>query len=220
MKNFLFILCTIFYAMPLCAQTVAVETGVEALGDGYNQAYRISIPHAKPGDLEKSWRSFIKKNDGKVKGSKKEIRGENVIIRGIGSDTLQFYSSIMEDKEGSVLKVAVEKGEVYVSSNSEPKLFKDLERIFRDFALQSAKQGLDAKINIAVEMIDQTRRNQEKINNENQRLGKENDRMKLQIENNEKTIEANKAKMETLLKQSEVQDSALKMLREKTGELK
>jgi regulator of replication initiation timing len=202
------------------AQTVSIETGIEELGEGFNQAFRISVPHIAPDDLEKSWRSFIKKNGGKVKTSKKGIRGENVIIHGLGHDTLQFFSRIIEDKDGSMLKVAVETNETIVTSASNPQLHSGLERVFRDFALNNSKQGLESKINIAVGLITLTNRNRTKLESENKRLEAENERMKKAISDNEAKLEDNKKKIENLIKQGEEQGESLKQLRSKTGELK
>lgn len=206
--------------LTLSAQTVIIETGIEELGEGFNQAFRIAIPHIKPEDLEKSWRSFIKKNDGKVKASKKGIRGENIVIRGLGHDTLQFYSRIIEDKDGSMLKVAVENRETIVSATSNPQLHSGLERVLRDFALQNSKEGLDRKITIGVGMLNLTNRNRTKLESENKRLEADNERMKKAISANETKLEENKKKIENLKKQSEEQDESLKQLRGKAGELK
>lgn len=220
MKRIALLFLMLLAGFTLKAQTVTIETGIEELGDGFNQAFRISIPHIAPDNLEKSWRSFIKKNDGKVKSSKKGIRGENVIIRGLGNDTLQFYSKIIADKDGSMLKVAVETNETMVTHAGNPQLHGGLERVFRDFALNNSKQGLESKINITVGLIATTNRNRTKLEAENKRLEADNERMKKAIADNETRLEDNKKKIENLMKQSAEQNESLNQLRTKTGELK
>jgi hypothetical protein len=50
--------------------------------------------------MEKRWTSFLKDNNAKVRTSKGQIKGENTIIKGLGPETLQIFSRLIEDEDG------------------------------------------------------------------------------------------------------------------------
>jgi len=202
------------------SQKVKIEHALEQLGEGYNSAFRVSIPHASMKMVEKKWNSFIKNNNGKVKSSKGGIRGENVIIHGIGPDTIQIYSRLLEDADGILLKAAFQKGGVFVSPESESTYNHRLEQLLMDFALELSKEGLNNKLEVAAELLKDAQKEQTNLEKTNERLATDNESMKKQITVNEETIEENKGKIEELKQKVKGQQQGLELLRGKFSELK
>lgn len=202
------------------AQKVKIEHALEQLGQGYNSAFRVSIPHATMKTVEKKWNSFLKSNKAKVRSSKGTIKGENAIINGIGPDTLQIFSKLVEDADGIILKVAFQKGGTFISPESDGSYNSRLEQILTDFAMEISKDGLNDKLAMAAELLKDTQREQANLEKSNERMATDNENMKKKIAENESTIEENKARVEELKKRIKEQQGSLEILRGKFGELK
>ena len=201
-------------------QRVKIEHALEQLGEGYNSAFRISIPHASMKDVEKKWNGFIKSNDGKSRSSKGVIKGENMIINGISPDTIQLFSKLQEDAYGVMLKAAFLKNGVYVSPESDAAYNNRLEQLLTDFAFELSRSGLTEKLELATKLLKETQEEQADLEKTNERLAEDNERMKKQISDNESTIEDKKSKVEDLKQKVKGQQGSLEILRGKFGELK
>ena len=220
LKKICFILALLFVGQYASAQRVKIEHALEQLGDGYNSAFRISIPHATMKSVEKKWNSFIKSNDGKVRSSKGIIKGENLIINGISPDTIMLFSKLLEDADGIMLKVAFRKKGVFVSPESDASYNSRLEQILMDFAFELSREGLNEKLEVATKLLKDSQEEQADLEKSNERLASDNESMKKQISENEATIEENKSKIEELKQKVKGQQGSLDILRGKFGELK
>lgn len=201
-------------------QQVKVEHALEQLGEGYNSAFRVSMPHTSLRKAEKKWSAFIKTNKGRVKTSRGVIRGENVVINGVSPDTIFIFSRLVEDADGVVLKAAFRKGTVYISPEHETACNQRLEQLLLDFALEASKEGLSEKLELATRLLKDTQKEQVNLEKTNERLAAENENMKKRIAGNEQQIKDNTGKTESLRQQVKVQQQSLELLRVKLSELK
>lgn len=219
MKNvFLFIVAFLF-AAPSFSQEVSVEGAIDQLGQGYNSSYRVSIPHASVETVEKKWSGFIREHSGKSKSSKGKIKGENLIIKGLGPDTLQVYAQVDESKDGVLLKVAVQRGDDFISRDKDSGYSKKLESILEDFAINQSKTGLNVKIEAAAGLLLMSQKQQTNLEKTNENLGKEIESMKKKIADNEAKIAENVNASEALKLKIEEQQKGLDELKSKLTEL-
>jgi len=220
MKMYRLIFILMLMTSVVSAQKISIEHALEQLGEGYNSAFRVKIPHATMKSVEKKWNSFLKDNNAKVKSSKGQIRGENAVINGIGPDTLQIFSRVMEDADGVVLKVAFNKGGTFISPESDASYNSRLEQILSDFAFTLSKEGLDDKLELATRLLKDSQKEQSSLEKSNENLSEDNESMKKKISENESTIEENKNKIEEMKRKIKGQQSSLEILRGKFSELK
>lgn len=220
MKKFYLIVISLFLSAFAIGQKISIEHSLDQLGEGYNPTFRIKIPHATEKVVEKKWTSFLKDNGARVRTSKGQIKGENAIIKGIGPDTLQVFSRLIEDEDGMLLKVAFIKGSSFVSPTADPEYCRRLEDILKDFALLHAKDGLNKKVEIASELLEDSQKEQRNLIKATERLAQDNEDMKKKIAENEQTIEDNKKKTEDLKVKIEGQEKSIELLRSKFTELK
>ncbi len=220
MKKIFMMLLMLLFSASSPAQKISVDYALDQLGEGYNPTFRVKIPHATEKLIDKKWTGFLKDNNAKVRSSKGQIKGENAVIKGLGPETLQIYSRLIEDEDGMLLKVAVEKAGVFVSPTSEPDYHKRLETILLDFALTHARIGLNEKLEDATELLEDNQKEQKNLVKTNERLANDNESMKKKISENENTIKENTKKSEELLLKIEAQQKSLEILRGKYTELK
>ncbi len=218
-KYCLFLACLLGVATAF-GQKVSIEHSLDQLGEGYNPTFRVKIPHATEKQIEKKWSGFLKDNDAKVRTSKGQIKGENTVIKGLGSDTLQVFSRIIEDEDGVLLKIAFVKGAAFVSPTADPDYCKRMETILNDFAMNQSKDGLNKKIEVANDQLLDSQKDQKNLIKTNERLAQDNENMKKRISENENTIQENTKKSEDLKIKIEGQQKSLEILRGKFTELK
>ncbi len=204
----------------LDAQTVSVEPSIERIGKGYNAAYRIEIPYADPAFVEKEWRSFLKEHNAKVKGSKGEVNGEEVVIAALGSDPMRFLSDVGASSSGTLVRVAVERNQSFVSKATHPETASQLQGLFRRWSLDVAVASMNRQIESAKELIVKQTREVESLGRSTNRLEQSNESLRKQVEANEKTIEENKVNVNGLTNGLEEQNKLLLELEKKKSALK
>lgn len=220
MRACIVILSFVFIAFRLQGQSVSVEPSIERIGKGYNAAFRIVIPHAEPVFVEKQWRGFLKEHNAKVKGSKGEVNAEAVVIAALGNDPMNFLSDVGETTSGTLVRVAVERNQSFVSKATHPETAGQLEGLFRRWSLDVAMASMNQQIESAKELIAKQTRELESLSRSTRRLEQSNESLRNQIAANEKTIEENAANTTGITKALEEQNKLLEELENKKSALK
>ncbi len=206
-------------AVSLQAQKVEIITAVENIGGGYNLAYRINIPHAEAENVMKKWIRFLKDNDGKTSTSKTEAKAKDVVIKGIGRDSLQVYSSLTESDNGVMLIAAFESRDGFISPQSHPEKSRLLEQLLLDFAKKLSTEAINEKAHDAEKDLKEKKREEQKLEKNTKSLKSSNERMKKNIADNEKKIEDNERRQEELKTEIGGREEIVKNIKAKLSEL-
>ena len=201
------------------AQKITVTNSSEELGNGYNSAFTVFIPHTTERDVERKWVSFLKDNDAKVKSSKKGINGQNAIIKSICPDTLQVFSIIAENAEGISLSAAFSKNGTFIAPSTFADDSKMIEKILHSMALPLAKEGLEDKVKAAQKLLEAKISDQEGLEKTNNKLANENEKMKKQTQENEREIKDNEHKISDLKADVENKKTSLDAIKNKSKDL-
>lgn len=187
-------------------QKVVVDEGLESLGDGYNNAIRVFVPHTSEKALTKKWNEFLKKNHAKVKSGKSNtITGLYTVINGIGPDSMTVYSKITEFQNGFQLAAVFQRGNDYISSTRTPKEASMLQGLLKQWGTDISKEALLEKIEDAEDVLKGQNKDKRNLENSTKSLTESNESMKKQIADNEKRIEENAKKLSTLQSEIETQ---------------
>lgn len=146
-------------------------------------------PEAKT--LKEAWNDYLKDNhDLKLKGigflaNKDLMSRKEVIVSAISSNTMDFYTEIIENETGSEMRVFASFGyDMYIDASSMPKEYEALKSIMTSF--------LNTYIpNYYQEIIDET----EKVVSD---LSKDQSKLKKSISKDTKKVEKYKEKIESL----------------------
>lgn len=94
----------------------------------------------EPKALKKAWRAYLKDNyDFKLKGigflsNKDLLSAEDITVEKISSNALDFYTRVIEDENGSEMKVFVRHGyDIYISKKNYPKEYERLYDLLNRF---------------------------------------------------------------------------------------
>jgi hypothetical protein len=146
-------LITILSNVDVYAQKATVTNAIDDIGEGYNSSYRIYIPNCTVSMVEDDWVKFLKKNDAKVKSSKGTINGKNMVIAGLGKDSLNVFSKVAQQDSGVLITAAFQKGGEFIGPKSDESYSRQLEQILTDLAKKEATTGINLKVGAAVEIL-------------------------------------------------------------------
>lgn len=142
MKNNLYFLLIGFgllAAQYLPAQSIRPYTGTIVHNSAARPCLVINVD-PEPDLLKEAWRDFLKDNyDFKLKGigflsNKDLLSAEQVVVGSLSSKEMDFYTHIVEDENGSEMKVFAAFGyDMYVDSIRTPKEYKELTTILERF---------------------------------------------------------------------------------------
>ena len=201
------------------AQKITVTTSTEELGNGFNSAFTVFIPHTTVRAVERKWVDFLKDNDAKVKTSKKGINGQNAVIKAICPDTLQVFSKIDENAEGISLIAAFSKNGTFISPSTFVDDAKMIDRVLHTIAMPLAKDGLEDKVKAAQKLLDAKISDQEELEKRNTKLANEIEKMKKETQENEREIKDNEHKIIDLKADVENKKTTLENIKNKSKDL-
>lgn len=196
-------------AITASAQRIELKEGKESFSTGSQNAITTTIYANKMDDVQNAWKSLLKnyKNE-KVKSSKNEVFGDNILIKEFGNNPVDVYTTFEENKKDMTVKmhVAFDLGGAYLSSTSDQKdKYREAEKIIKDFAVKMTKTPLQQKVKDAEKA-------QSKLEDEQKSLEKDNKNLKQTISDNkdkiskaEKDISAKEVELEKKKGEVEIQ---------------
>lgn len=199
MKTLIVILFFLFVSVFGFSQSVIVDEGLEKLGGAYNTAIRVYVPYTSEDLLVDKWVDFLKENKAKVKKSKEEINAKNVVINGLGADTMIVYSTIVQVDSGYQLEAVFMRENIAVSTKSHPKEASWLIKFLKDWGKNISNQSLLNKIEDQEKVLKDKGKDKKSFENNTEYLEQSNANMKKQISDNEKRIDDNKIKIKNTI---------------------
>jgi len=178
----------------------------------------------EPKTLKDAWRDYLKDNyDFKLKGigflsNKDLLSAEEIMVPQISSKTMDFYTNIEEDENGSEMKVFARHGyDIYISKKNYPDEYDVLREVIDGFIKQYLPTYYEGRVNDTEERIeklqDETKDLKKEINNGTDSIAK----LKKEIEDLEKKLETNNEALEVankkLIKRNEKLERIKKQIR-------
>jgi hypothetical protein len=188
----------IFFSVSIYAQNIrAVETS-DKLVDA-NKALSVMVYETPQSTVEKEWKSFMKKNDGKISTEHGAIVANNVLLKELGSNIVTVYARVEKDDNAVKLIVAV----VPESELS------GMKRIMENFSRELTKESIADQQKDAEKALDNAERLLTHLERDNSDLHNSVTRLNDKIKDTEKDIQDN----------LKAQDEAKKILDEKRKSL-
>ena len=138
-------------------------------------------------------------NNAKVKKSKEEVDAKNLVIGGLGGDTLTVFSKIALVDSGYQLAAVFMRDNTSVSSKNHPKESSWLIKFFKEWGVKLSNAALENKIEDQEKVIKEKNKDKRSLESNTDYLEQSNVNMKRQISDNEKRIEDNKIKIKTTI---------------------
>src|SRR5262249_42411508 len=131
--------------------------------------------------VEKEWKSFMKKNDGKIDNQHGAMVATNVLIKELGSTVMTVYSRV--DKDDNAVKLIVA-----VAPESE---MSGMKRIMENFSRQVTKESIADQQKDAEKEVDNAQRALARLERDNSDLHNDITHYNDKIKDAEKNIQDN-----------------------------
>lgn len=192
----IFLLLTVLISMQVQAQSsIQAFDATIQYDDAQRPCIQVNID-PEPKTLKHAWKDYLKDHyDFRLKGiglfSNKDILyAEEINVDQISSNQMDFYTSIIEDKNGSEMKIFVRYGyDIYLSKEKNPNDHAALMEILNNFLKYYLPKYYNGKVNDTEERINElvkeTKDLEEEIADDKQTISE----MKIEIEEMEKALE-------------------------------
>jgi hypothetical protein len=193
----------------LCAQnfTIQVTEGNEQIGAGNNNALIVTIYETDLETVEKEWKSRVKDfNTEKTNLSKHVLFADNAVIKEMGNNTIDIYTTFAEKKEERSVRmvVAFDLGGAYLSSGTHKDKFDVAKKIIYDFAVKLSREGVNEQVKVANKAYDKLLEKQKDLEKDKKDLEADILNYKEKIKAAEEAIKKNDA--DQLLKKKEIEE--------------
>lgn len=203
-KIFVTLSALIFSGAGLYAQRIkAVETS-DKIVDA-DKALAVIVYETPQGTVEKEWKSFMKKNDGKVSTEHGAIVAHNVLLKELGAYTVTVYARVDKEDESVKLMVAV------VPESNMP----GMKRVMEDFSRQLTKESIAEQQKEAEKVLENAERNLARLERDNSDLHNAITRYNEKIKDAEKDIQDNLKAQEDAKKVIDVKRKSLNAVKDK-----
>lgn len=206
-KITLFICIALLVSLSVNAQSLVPEKSTIEHNNKMRPCLLVKLD-PEPKTLKKAWIKFLKKEyDFKLKGmgwfsNKDLLHTEEVTIEKLSSKKMDFYTYVVEDENGSEMKVFASLGyDIYLNEEEYPVEFKAMNEMIVSFLKQYLPEYYNGKIYESEKTI--------------KSLNKEIKNLKKDIKNNENNIEKLNKKIEK--NKASVEDNSQKL---KAAEIK
>lgn len=193
MKNLILLSAVLIFTVQAYSQK---KIKVEEKSDGGHKALVVTIYEASSSDVEKAWKSEMKKLGAKV-SIKSDIFADDAKMKAIGDNTFDVYAKVRKaGDEAVILTVAVDLGGIYMSSGKHGKEYKAMRDLVYKFAVKTTKTAIAGQLKIAEKVLSV-------IEKEKKALVKDNEKMHKNIKDNEERIKKAKEEIEQTKKDIE-----------------
>ncbi len=180
LKTLVTLYMLIMFSITLSAQRIrAVETS-DKLGDA-TKAVTVMVYETPQSTVEKEWKSFMKKNDGKLSTESGVIVAHNVLIKELGNYVITVYARVEKEDDGVKLIVAV-------APESE---LTGMKRVIENFSRELTKESIAEQQKDAEKEMDNAERMLAHLERDNSDLHNTITRLNEKIKDAEKDIEKN-----------------------------
>ncbi|WP_320815665.1 hypothetical protein [Flavobacterium sp.] len=157
----------------------------------------------EPKTLKNAWKDYLKDNyDFKLKGigffsNKDLLSAEEITVNQISSNEINFYTHIVEDENGSEMKVFVRNGNgIYITKEKLPNEYAAVSEILNSFIKYYLPKYYGEKINDTEERINKLTEEKDDLKNNIDEKSSDIEKLKKEIKNNEEELKSKKKELE------------------------
>ncbi|MEE9190241.1 MAG: hypothetical protein V3U16_05680 [Candidatus Neomarinimicrobiota bacterium] len=207
MKYFIHaVVLTVFIMVPVWAQVTEQQ---KEMSTGTRNALSIVIADVGAKQVEKSWKSYLKKY-GKTKKSKKELRTKDVTIPAINSDgSMNIFAKITKGKKHTTLSVWFDLGNAFITSSGTPVLYANAADFLQNFSNKARKDMVRSELKSEEKELADLEKKLKKLQDNHLDYQKEIKKAEKKIEKAQKKMKENSGKQEKARAEIEKQKQAV-----------
>src|ERR1043165_6085465 len=187
------------------AQKIKVKQSSENIGGGSHNALTVTLYGISPSDAEESFRSYMKKYDGKRSSKNGEVFVDHAKISEMGNNTIDVYGKALGKKGDPEITFVVgfDLGGAFCNSGDHKDQYNAAEKIVKDFAVKATKDAIESQLKDAQKVQSKLEDDQKSLEKDNKNLNEDIEDYKKKIKKAEDDIVKNKADQDK--KKSEIE---------------
>ncbi|MBS1652985.1 MAG: hypothetical protein JSU07_13350 [Bacteroidetes bacterium] len=175
------------------AQSISTSEEKESFSIGSQNCISTTLYENTASTAIDGWKKALKNfKYEKIKDSKNEVFGDNILVKDWGNNPVDFYTKFVEDKKSKSVKMytAVDLGGTYLSSSGDKDKYRFVEKMIKDFAINQSKEPMQ-------EMLNASQKQLSKFEDEQKSLEKKNANFKSDINDYTARISKNEGLLAT-----------------------
>ena len=198
----------IFTAIYLITIQIYAQTTIKPFNASidFDKAQRPSLQvnlDPEPKELKKAWKNYLKDNyDFKLKGigflsNKDLLSAEKVMVKQISSKVMDFYTHIIEDENGSEMKVFARHGyDIYINEENYPDEYLVIREIMESFMKEYLPKYYEEKLSDTEKRIKELIKERDDLQEEIADDAEDITKLKKEIEEKQEKLEPTKKALE------------------------
>lgn len=218
------LLSLLFFGLFFCFSAQAqISEQSRSMSAGSQNAMVITLPGTTDKFVEKQWKDFMKKYDGKVKsgdGKNMTFTDDTKIPDVGGANTVDVYAQINEKGDDVEFVMWVDLGGAYLSSQQHQDRYTGAEKFLMRFALEVATEQTKEEMEGEEKKLNDLEKDLERLERDNERYHKEIKDAEERIEKAKADIEQNLRDQEETQRLIKEQEKLVEMVQKKLKDLK
>ena len=201
-NNILAISCSILVSMSVSAQSLSPQNSTIEHNDKMRTCLVVKLD-PEPKELKKAWIRFLRKEyDVKLKGmgwfsNKDLLYKKEVIIKNLSPQTMDFYTYVVEDENGSEMRVFASLGyDIYLNEEQYPFEFNAMKEMIVSFLKEYLPKYYNDKINESEGSVKGLNKEIKKLNKNIKNNQDDSEKLNKKIEQNKSRNKDNSEKLE------------------------
>ncbi len=197
------------------AQSISVEDGYIKY-DKESRPCLVAHVDPEPKMLEKAWNAYLKENHDFKLGGRKIRSAERVTISALSSNAMDFYTQIIEDRNGSEMKVFARYGyDMYIDKASFSAEYDKLQTMIESFLKTFVTDYYQDIIDDTEKKVNKLSKVQTKLEKQIEKDLAKAEKLEAKAAELKETSEANKTEKESNKEKLEARQEKLKRYKEK-----
>lgn len=199
----LFICFSLLVSLNVSTQTLTPEKSTIEHNDNIRACWLVKLD-PEPKTLKNAWIDFLRKEyDFKLKGmgwfsNKDLLYAEEVIIQKLSSKNMDFYTYVVEDENGSEMKVFASLGyDIYLNEEQYPVEFEALNQMITTFLKQYLPDYYNDKIDESADRVKSLNKEIKSLNGDIEDNKKNIEKLNREIVKYEASLEDNSQMLKT-----------------------
>ena len=218
MKRFKILLLFLF---PLSIVAQQVSEGAKKMTLGDQSGLHVIIKKTEAEDIEEAWIKYIKDYKGKTKKNKKtgEVFSDNAEIEAISANSIDIYTTTVQNGEDTELSVWFNLGGAFLNSNQHAVGYAEAVKLLEDFVLANSAASLEEMVSVEEKQLKKLEGEMKDLKKEKENYEEEIAKCEKKIEESKKGIEQNAVSQREKTTEMETQKQTIERLRSKLQEI-
>ncbi len=213
MKSKLSIFLFLVFVYPSAIYSQDITEVVENMSIGQHNAVILSLPYDVK-FVDTVWKDYLKTFKGKSRKVKKsdEVFTDDASVSYISNNTVDIYSVVLKNGEGSQLKMWMDLGGGFVDSQNFPDAYNGVQTMLQGFQKQLNVENIKIEFKNEETRLKDLEKDLSRLEKLNEKYQKEIEDWKAKISENEGLIDVNIKEQSEMQKSIEDQKKTLRMV--------